>query len=124
MTEGEKPKPLAEKQAEEIQSSLDPKFPSFVKLMLPSHVSGGFWLGFPSKFCSSSLPKTDTKVTLVDEEGEEYTANYLPRKLGLSGGWKGFAVAHKLVEGDALVFHLIKVPIFKVYIVRSHTSDG
>ncbi|KAI3840003.1 hypothetical protein MKX03_020491 [Papaver bracteatum] len=114
MIEIEKPKSLAEEKAEEIQSSLDPKF--------PSQVSGGFWLGLPSKFCSSSLPKSDTNFTLVDEDEEEYTANYLPRKLGLSGGWRGFSIAHKLVEGDALVFHLVDVSIFKVYMVRSHTS--
>ncbi|KAI3961839.1 hypothetical protein MKW98_022044 [Papaver atlanticum] len=95
-----------EEQAKEIQSSLDPTCPSFIKLMLRSHVSG--------------LPKNDTLFTLVDEDGEEYTANYLPRKLGLSGGWRAFAIAHKLAEGDALVFHLVKVSIFKVYIVRTH----
>ncbi|XP_026412164.1 B3 domain-containing protein Os01g0234100-like isoform X1 [Papaver somniferum] len=110
-----------EEQAKEIQSSLDPTCPSFIKLMLRSHVSGCFWLGLPSKFCLSSLPKNDTLFTLVDEDGEEYTANYLPRKWGLSGGWRAFSIAHKLVAGDALVFHLVKVSIFKVYIVRTHT---
>lgn len=30
--------------AKEFQSGLDPKIPSFVKPMLQSHVSGGFWL--------------------------------------------------------------------------------
>lgn len=30
--------------AEEVQSNLPSKFPSFIKLMLPSHVAGGFWL--------------------------------------------------------------------------------
>lgn len=30
--------------AEEVQANLSPRFPSFVKLMLKSHVSGGFWL--------------------------------------------------------------------------------
>ncbi|KAI3878762.1 hypothetical protein MKW92_045400 [Papaver armeniacum] len=111
-----------EDQAKEIQSSLDPTCPSFIKLMLRSHVSGCFWLGLPSKFCLSSLPKNDTLLTLVDVDvdGEEYTANYLPRKWGLSGGWRAFALAHKLAEGDALVFHLVKVSIFKVYIVRTH----
>ncbi|MCL7041562.1 hypothetical protein MKW94_024634, partial [Papaver nudicaule] len=87
--------------------------------MVRSHVSGCFWLGLPSKFCLSNLPKNDTLFTLADEDGKEYIVNYLPRKLGLSGGWKAFAIAHKLVAGDALVFHLIKFSIFKVYIVRT-----
>lgn len=30
--------------AEEVQANLAPEFPSFVKTMLPSHVTGGFWL--------------------------------------------------------------------------------
>ncbi|MCL7036119.1 hypothetical protein MKW94_020486 [Papaver nudicaule] len=120
MTEVEKPKSLAEVRAEEIQSSLDPKFPSLVKLMLRSNVIQGFWLGLPSQFCSW-LPENDTEVTLVGEDGEEYAANYLPRKFGLSGGWRAFAVAHKLVEGDALVFQLVKASKFKVYIVRTHS---
>ncbi|XP_026413008.1 B3 domain-containing protein Os01g0234100-like isoform X2 [Papaver somniferum] len=120
MTEVEKPKSLVEVRAEEIQFGLDPQFPSLVKLMLRSHVVQGFWLGLTSKFCST-LPKNDTEVTLVGEDGEEYTANYLPRKFGLSGGWRGFATAHKLVEGDALVLQLVEATKFKVYIVRAHS---
>ncbi|XP_026440133.1 B3 domain-containing protein Os01g0234100-like isoform X1 [Papaver somniferum] len=120
MTEVEKPKSLVEVRAEEIQFGLDPQFPSLVKLMLRSHVVQGFWLGLTSKFCSR-LPKNDTEVTLVGEDGEEYTANYLSHKFGLSGGWRGFATAHKLVEGDALVFQLVEAAKFKVYIVRAHS---
>ncbi|KAF9590734.1 hypothetical protein IFM89_037500 [Coptis chinensis] len=90
--------------AEEVRANLDPEFPSFVKTMLPSHISGGFWLGIPSQFCKSHLPKMDATMTLVNENQKEYPARYLPRKIGLSGGWRGFAIAHELVEGDALVF--------------------
>lgn len=32
------------KKAEELESSLESDYPSFVKSMLPSHVTGGFWL--------------------------------------------------------------------------------
>ena len=34
----------AQERAEVLQSGLDPKIPSFVKPMLQSHVTGGFWL--------------------------------------------------------------------------------
>lgn len=34
----------AQEKAEELVSGLDPNFPSFVKPMLQSHVTGGFWL--------------------------------------------------------------------------------
>ncbi|RZC45637.1 hypothetical protein C5167_038588 [Papaver somniferum] len=110
---------LTKDQAEDIRSSLDPAFPSFVKLMLKSHVTGGFWLGLPSKFCAKNMSQEDISMTLLDEEGEEHIAKYLAGKCGLSGGWRGFSIAHKLVEGDAVVFQLIKINKFKVYIVRT-----
>lgn len=53
-------------------------------------------------------------MTLIDEDGDEYPTIYLARKTGLSGGWKGFAVTHDLVDGDALVFQLIRRTSFKV----------
>lgn len=31
-------------EAERLQSGLESKYPSFIKSMLQSHVSGGFWL--------------------------------------------------------------------------------
>lgn len=55
-------------------------------------------------------------MTLIDEADDEYPAIYLARKTGLSGGWKGFAVSHKLIDGDALVFQLIRRTAFKVMI--------
>ncbi|XP_072979486.1 B3 domain-containing protein Os03g0184500-like isoform X1 [Typha angustifolia] len=109
----------AQRKAEEIESQLDPKFPSFAKSMLHSHVIRGFWLGLPKQFCNSYLPKHDATITLVDEKGDEFETNYLAYKTGLSGGWQGFAIFHELIDGDALVFQLIKPTMFKVYIVRA-----
>nr|XP_043626893.1 B3 domain-containing protein At3g19184-like [Erigeron canadensis]XP_043626895.1 B3 domain-containing protein At3g19184-like [Erigeron canadensis] len=108
--------------ADELHSTLQPGFPSFVKPMLQSHVSGGFWLGLPIHF-KKHLPKRDEIMTLVDEDGDDWKAKYLPRKTGLSGGWKGFAEDHKLLDGDALVFQLIKPTVFKVYIIRVNQAD-
>ncbi|KAF5194513.1 B3 domain-containing protein [Thalictrum thalictroides] len=105
--------------AEEVRANLDPHFPSFVKSMLPSHVYKGFWMGIPAEFCKAHLPKHDVQLTLIDENQEEFVTNYLWDKIGLSGGWKGFAVAHKLVERDALVFQLIKATTFQVHIIRA-----
>ncbi|XP_010487845.1 PREDICTED: B3 domain-containing protein At3g19184-like isoform X1 [Camelina sativa] len=109
--------------AETLQSSLDPDFPSFVKPMLQSHVTGGFWMGLPLRFCKTHMPKRDEMMTLVDEEDEEFVAKYLAAKTGLSGGWRGFSIDHQLVDGDAVVFHLIAPTIFKVYIIRVN-DDG
>ncbi|GFS46601.1 AP2/B3-like transcriptional factor family protein [Actinidia rufa] len=90
--------------AEELELGLGADYPTFVKPMLQSHVTGGFWLGLPSYFCNNILPKNDGTLTLVDEEGEEYPTVYLARKFGLSGGWRGFSIEHGLVDGDALVY--------------------
>lgn len=133
----------AARKAEELESQLDPEYPSFVKPMLHSHVVRGFWLvsaillyalpskflthlvcinfvgwhdqkGLPRHFCETYLPKHDSIVTLVDEKDEEFKTNYLAYKNGLSGGWAGFALCHGLLDGDATVFQLIKPTTFKV----------
>ncbi|KAJ8435825.1 hypothetical protein Cgig2_017120 [Carnegiea gigantea] len=98
-------------------------YPTLIRSMLPSHVTGGFWLGLPADFCRSSLPRADGMVTLVDEEGEEYPTVYLARKRGLSGGWKGFAEAHQLVDGDAVIFQVISHSVLKVYILRANSDE-
>ncbi|CAI9115751.1 OLC1v1016743C1 [Oldenlandia corymbosa var. corymbosa] len=107
-------------EAEKLESTLEAGYPTFVKPMLQSHVTGGFWLGLPTHFCRKHLPKGDETVTLVDEQGEEWPTIYLGRKTGLSGGWKRFAVDHDLVDGDALVFQLTGRTEFKVYIIREN----
>lgn len=106
-----------------MQSGLDPSFPSFIKPMLQSHVTGGFWLGLPVQFCKLHLPKLDGTVILVDEAEEESPTKYLALKTGLSGGWRGFAIDHELVDGDALIFQLIEHTKFKVYIVRVNENE-
>ncbi|XP_075474659.1 B3 domain-containing protein Os01g0234100-like isoform X1 [Primulina tabacum] len=102
-----------------VQKTLSPQSPSFLKLMLGSHVSGGFWLGLPKRFCDFHLPKQDDTMVLVDEDGQEYNTKYLVNKNGLSGGWRGFSIAHKLLDGDVLIFQLVEPHKLKVYIVRA-----
>lgn len=79
-----------------------------------NHFGNPWQQGLPVHFCRKNLPKQDGVITLIDEDGDEYSTIYLPRRTGLSGGWKGFAVAHDLADGDALVFQLIKRTAFKV----------
>ncbi|KAJ8766632.1 hypothetical protein K2173_001152 [Erythroxylum novogranatense] len=116
-------KSAVSKQAQEVQASLSPQFPSMIKCMLPSHVTGGFWLGLPARFCEKHLPKQDSLIVLEDEKGMTYNTKYLVQKTGLSGGWRGFSIVHNLVKGDVLVFHLFKPTTFKVYIVRVNGSE-
>jgi hypothetical protein len=63
-----------------------------------------FFQGLPSRFCEEHLPKTVHNMILEDENGSEYDVVYIGSRSGLSGGWRGFALEHKLDDGDALVF--------------------
>ncbi|KAL3334008.1 hypothetical protein AABB24_030666 [Solanum stoloniferum] len=105
--------------AEKLQSNLQSDNPFFIKTMVRSHVYSCFWLGLPTRFCQDHLPKSTVDVLLVDEEGIEYEALFIGKRTGLSGGWRAFALDHKLDDGDALVFELVEPTKFKVYIVRA-----
>ncbi|XP_034691871.1 B3 domain-containing protein Os01g0234100-like isoform X1 [Vitis riparia] len=106
--------------AEEVQSNLGPEFPSFVKVLVRSHVSSCFWMGLPGPFCDMHLPKKDVIITLEDESGAASQIKYIADKTGLSAGWRRFSMDHKLLEGDVLVFHLVEPTSFKVYIIRAN----
>ena len=69
--------------------------------------------GLPASFCREHLPMTDVKIVLEDEEGQTCDTNYLAYKMGLSGGWRGFADQHDLEVGDTLVFQLVRPTTFK-----------
>ncbi|GAB2267088.1 hypothetical protein Dimus_002072 [Dionaea muscipula] len=118
-------KSSARKRAEEVQANLQAKakanYPSFIKNLLRSHVLLGFWLGLPKKFCTQYLPQHDATVVLEDEDGITHETNYLAGKVGLSGGWRAFSIAHHLKEGDVAVFQLIRALTLKVYIVRGNS---
>ncbi|GKV22501.1 hypothetical protein SLEP1_g32366 [Rubroshorea leprosula] len=109
--------------AREVQANLSTEFPSFIKHLLQSHVTKGFWLGICRRFSQIYLPKQDTVMILEDENGKEFETKYLAGKAGLSAGWRWFSIAHKLLEGDVVVFHLVERLKFKVYIVRCNGYD-
>ncbi|KZV37447.1 hypothetical protein F511_24854 [Dorcoceras hygrometricum] len=109
--------------AERVLSHLQNEHPYFLKCMLPSNVSHGFWLHLPKKFCSLHLPNHDSSIVLVDEWGNEYRTSYLLWRHGLSAGWRGFSKSHRLLKGDVLIFHLIEPCKLKVHIVRVHGPD-
>ncbi|POO02785.1 B3 DNA binding domain containing protein [Trema orientale] len=106
--------------AQEVRSNLETEFPSFVKSLVRSHVASCFWMGLPGQFCKTHLPDKDTTITLEDENGKQNNIKYIAYKTGLSAGWRQFAVAHKLLEGDVLVFQLVEPTKFKVYIIRAN----
>ncbi|XP_004232039.1 B3 domain-containing protein Os01g0234100 [Solanum lycopersicum] len=106
--------------AEEFLLSIGNEYPSFMKLLVRSHVGSCFWMGLPVPFCKNHLPRKDTPVILESETGEEFEIKYIAEKTGLSAGWRKYAAAHKLVEGDVLVFQLVEPTRFKVYVIRAN----
>ncbi|XP_048135981.1 B3 domain-containing protein Os01g0234100-like isoform X2 [Rhodamnia argentea] len=105
--------------AEEVQSNLEPTYPSFIKALVRSHVGSCFWMGLPGVFCRAHLPNRDTTIILEDEHGKQYEMKYIAHKTGLSAGWRQFSVGHNLLEGDVLVFQLVEPNKFKVYIIKA-----
>lgn len=82
-----------------------------------------FLKGLPTKFCENHLPASVVHMELEDETGKEYEAIYIGKRTGLSGGWRAFALEHKLDDGDAVVFELVEPTRFKVntlYLNRNH----
>lgn len=61
----------------------------------------------------------DSELVLEDEDGNEYDSKYIAKRTGLSGGWRAFALEHKLDYGDALVFELIEPTRFKVGYIQA-----
>ncbi|KAL6207319.1 hypothetical protein ACLB2K_018277 [Fragaria x ananassa] len=53
------------------------------------------------------MGSSDQDITLEDEDGEKFTTKYLAGKMGLSAGWRGFSLQHRLVQGYVLVFHKV-----------------
>nr|GEW98344.1 B3 DNA binding domain-containing protein [Tanacetum cinerariifolium] len=109
----------AEIRAEEVQASLGKESPSCVKLIAKVHVDPGYWMGFLRPFAKTYLPKKDCEMLVEDENRVIEKIKYNADKLGLSAGWKRFTSGHNLVEGDAIVFHLVEPNKFKVYIIRA-----
>ncbi|XP_057724903.1 B3 domain-containing protein Os05g0481400-like isoform X2 [Arachis stenosperma] len=110
--------------AEKLQSNLQSENPSFIKSMVRSHVYSCFWLGLPLRFCAKHLPKTVCNMILEDETGKEFEAVFIGNRSGLSGGWRGFALEHKLDDGDALVFELTEKTRFKIYRIKAFPDSA
>jgi hypothetical protein len=60
------------------------------------------------------LPNHDAIIILVDETEKEYQVVHIAERTGLSGGWRGFSIEHRLLEQDTLVFQLIEPDKLKV----------
>ncbi|XP_024539767.1 B3 domain-containing transcription factor VRN1-like isoform X2 [Selaginella moellendorffii] len=95
--------------------------PFTMNKMNKSHVYRGFWMGMNHQFARQHLPSQICSIVLVDSSGAEWPARYLPRP-GISGGWKKFALDHRLEEGDVVIFERVDRtqcnPVIRVHIYR------
>lgn len=57
------------------------------------------------------MPKETREITLIDRAGHKWPTKWLYKDSGvtsgLSAGWRGFALDHRLEEGDVCVFELV-----------------
>lgn len=88
------------------------------KLMLASHVSGGFWLQLPTSL-GEVLPDVQGGVKMMLQEKESmdvWEVVWLRKGKkggGLSGGWRGFAIDLELNAGDSVLFEYLGSKIDK-----------
>jgi len=79
---------------------------AFRKLMLPSHISGGYWLQLPREM-TAYMPEHDVPI-ILNAGNSSWMVQYLRREgnsnAGLSGGWRGFAIDQRLCAQDIVVF--------------------
>ena len=109
--------------------------PASVKVMLPSHVSGGYWLQLPvdlAEHLPGSLGKH--RFRLLDSTGAEpasgggpgFPVIWLRRGGsggGLSGGWRGFAIDRELGVGDVVAFEKVDGNQLRATIHRAITLE-
>jgi hypothetical protein len=89
----------------------------FIKQMMPSIISGGFWFSLPCATLPAAVvaavdqDAAKSTIWLEDADGVLFPCVWLkrPTGAGLSGGWRGFAIAHALNTADALVFEHVAV---------------
>lgn len=111
------------------------QMPASVKVMLPSHVSGGYWLQLPVDL-AEHLPGSMGKhrFRLLDSTGAEpasggaggFPVIWLRRGGsggGLSGGWRGFAIDRELGVGDVVAFEKMDGNKLRATIHRAITLE-
>ncbi|XP_024395307.1 B3 domain-containing protein At3g19184 [Physcomitrium patens] len=117
----DKPRMAAIDAAEAVFKDL--RNPAFIKSLLHSHTSGGFWMGLQSAFCKEHLPVDDERI-MLEANDLEWECIYLAGKGGLSGGWRGFSIDNQLADGDCCIFELVNPRRFVVHIFRVSRDES
>jgi hypothetical protein len=109
--------------------------PASVKVMLPSHVSSGYWLQMPvdlADYLPGSMGKH--RFRLLDSTGAEPASGGGPgfpviwlrrggNGGGLSGGWRGYAIDRELGVGDVVAFEKLDGNKLRATIHRALTLE-
>lgn len=106
--------PTAEEASEAL--SYTSPFPSFMKVMTSSNVSGSFTVAVPRKFAAAHLPSYKLEVVICNMRGESW--NVVIGRYGhqtkFCGGWTSFARQNDLKVGDICVFELLDEKLLQV----------
>lgn len=97
----------------------------YVKAMMPSHVSGGYWLQAPPGLMGV-MPSVTCDI-ILRVGSSLWEVRWLLRDkqagAGLSGGWRGFAVDQRLCVGDSVLFQQrdpSNPRVLDVHVFRKH----
>ncbi|KAH9620992.1 hypothetical protein KSS87_001589 [Heliosperma pusillum] len=106
-------------------------FPSFMKVMANSNVSGSFTLAVPRTFSAAHLPSHKSNIVLRNMQGHSWnvvsTCNGQQTKL--CGGWMSFVRKNGIKVGDACIFELVEDKVLQVRVFEGghkgeeHQSD-
>lgn len=97
--------------------------PAFIKPLLGSHTTGGFWMGLSSTFCKEHLPTEDERL-MLEANDMEWECVYLAYKNGLSGGWRSFSIDNNLRDQDCCIFELVNPRRFVVHIFYAERDES
>ncbi|MCO5581662.1 hypothetical protein L7F22_035551 [Adiantum nelumboides] len=110
--------------------SFTSKNPFTIVMMMHSTVCYGFKLGVPRSFAKEHMGANAEHVALIDAENKAWSVTWLGHENSettFSGGWKHFAMDHRLNCGDICILekgNTKALPTFKVHILRVDNSDG
>ncbi|KAG0585486.1 hypothetical protein KC19_2G015400 [Ceratodon purpureus] len=97
--------------------------PKLVVVMTRGYVYRGFWLVLSRPFAKKHMPTETREVTMQNMAGHSWIVKWLHKEAGSGGfsaGWRGFALDHRLEEGDVCVFEILdqKHYVLLVHIFR------
>ncbi|KAJ3671734.1 hypothetical protein LUZ60_007813 [Juncus effusus] len=95
--------------------------PFLLIVMRNSYVYCSFFMSIRTEFARKHLPRSNTKLTLIDPSGRTWVIQYVcynSRNGAFSGGWAKASVANNLELNDVVIFELVEKNCFKMHVYR------